>query len=169
MIEPASEVLIGLDPGYDRLGWGIGEVQRGQLTVLAYGCIQTSASSDRLERYQQLDTTLTQLLQQYHPSEAGVETLFFSKNQTTAIHVAEARGVILSTLLRHQVRIYEYNPMSIKQAVTGTGRADKQAVEKMVRLQLKLPPTTGKVLDDALDALAILLTHTASRSLLKRV
>lgn len=164
-----TDILIGLDPGYDRIGWGIGQVTQGHLTVLAYGCIETSPGDQRINRYQQLDTALTQLLQEYGPCEAGVETLFFSKNQTTAIHVAEARGVLLSALFRHQVAVYEYNPMSIKLAVTGTGRADKKAVEKMVRLQLKLPPTTAKVLDDTLDALAILLTHAASRSLAKRV
>lgn len=138
---------------------------------MGYGCIETSKDEARVERYRQLDTTLTEILTKFHPTEAGVESLFFSKNQTTAIPVAEARGVILSALLRHQVEVFEYNPVTIKQAVTGSGRADKAAVEKMVRLQLQLPPVQGRKrdLDDALDALAVLVTHAASRSLAKRV
>lgn len=169
--ENTTPILIGIDPGYDRIGWGVGKLERGQLQVLEFGCIETSKKASRLARYQQLDTALATVLEKYQPSEAGVETLFFSKNQTTAIQVAEARGVILSCLFRHQVEVAEYNPMSIKQTVTGSGRADKIAVEKMVRLQLKLPTqsATTKILDDAMDALAILITHTASRSLAKRV
>lgn len=160
---------MGIDPGYDRIGWGVGTIEKGHLTVQAYGCIETDKKSPRLQRYQQLEVALSELVSTYSPTEAGVETLFFSKNQTTAIHVAEARGIILSTLLRNKVSVSEYNPMEIKLSVTGNGKADKKAVEKMVRLQLHLPPTTGKQLDDALDALAILLTHAASRALTKRV
>jgi crossover junction endodeoxyribonuclease RuvC len=162
---------MGIDPGYDRIGWAVGALTQGRLSVTAYGCIETNRQASRIERYQQLDTDLTQLLTQHQPTEAGVETLFFSKNQTTAMQVAEARGIIMSALFRQQVAIFDYNPMQIKQAVTGTGRADKTAVEKMVRLQLRLPPTAApkKELDDTLDALAILLTHAASRSLVKRV
>lgn len=127
--ENTTPILIGIDPGYDRIGWGVGKLERGQLQILEFGCIETSKKASRLARYQQLDTALATVLEKYQPSEAGVETLFFSKNQTTAIQVAEARGVILSCLFRHQVEVAEYNPMSIKQTVTGSGRADKIAVQ----------------------------------------
>jgi len=150
--------VIALDPGYDRLGWAIGQLNNRQLQISSFGIIQTQKSEDIFDRYQQLDTELTQLLLLHHPHQAAIETLFFSNNQTTAMRVSEVRGLLISTLLRHQVKCFEYNPSHVKLTVTGYGRADKKAVEKMVRLQLKLPD--NKLVDDTLDALAILLTHS---------
>jgi len=162
----ASYKLLGIDPGYDRVGWAIGEVQGTTLKDIWYGLIQTNIKATLLERYQAIDTELSQILQLHQPSEAAVETLFFSQNKTTALHVAEARGVIISTLFRHSVQFFEYNPMQIKVAVAGFGGADKAAVEKMVRLQLgHLIKAQEKVQDDTMDALGILITHSTSRKL----
>lgn len=152
--------IIGIDPGYDRLGWAVGQVSpTGQVTIIQYGCIVTKKTEPIFQRYQSLIAQLESILTQHQPNEAAVETLFFSKNTSTALRVSEARGVIISALLSQSCAVYEYNPMSIKQAVTGTGSADKAAVTKMVMLQLKLGAAAKTELDDTMDALAILLTH----------
>jgi len=160
-----SLTLIGIDPGYDRVGWAVGRLSHGKILLDEFGCIETNKKSSLVARYQQIDESLSQVLQRHQPSDAGVESLFFYNNQTTAMHVSEARGVIISCLFRHGVGFAEYTPLQIKQAVTGNGRADKAAVEKMVKLQLdssvKIP---AKTLDDTMDAIAILMTHSACRS-----
>jgi crossover junction endodeoxyribonuclease RuvC len=158
-------VILGIDPGYDRVGWCVAEVNGGQLKLLEYGSVETSKSAQLIARYQQIDTEITALLQKYHPQEAALESLFFFANKTTAMHVSEARGVIISALFRHQVECFEYTPLQVKQAVTGYGRADKSAVERMVRMQVGL--SNAKVLDDTIDAVGVAITHAASRQLKK--
>lgn len=161
-----TKIILGIDPGFDRIGWAIGQAQGSTINILDFNCIQTSKTESLVDRYQQIDTDLTAVLHKYQPTEAAIESLFFAKNQTSAMHVAEARGVIISCLFRQQIPYAEYTPLQIKQAVTGYGRADKPAVEKMVRLQLKLPVIPGqsaKIIDDTLDALAIVLTHASRR------
>lgn len=158
--------ILGIDPGYDRIGWAVAKLTGSTMVDVSCGLIQTQRTQSLVERYHDLDQQLSTLLQTHHPQEAAVETLYFSQNKTTALKVAEARGVILSCLLRHQVKICEYNPMTIKQAVTGYGKADKPAIDKMVRLQLgKFLNPGQKQIDDTMDALAVLLTHSTSRRL----
>ncbi len=152
-----SPIIIGIDPGYDRLGWAVANYASESSDQAKLGCIKTNRNHSIIKRYQELEQKLEQIIKIHQPSEAAVETLFFSKNTKTALQVAEARGIILVTLLRHNVKIFEYNPMSIKEAVTGNGRADKQAVEKMIRLEFKIQDEP--FLDDALDALGAVLTH----------
>lgn len=153
-------LTIAIDPGYDRVGWAVGSCQRGQFIINGYGLIQTNKTQTIFERYSQVETELETILLTYRPQQAAMESLFFSKNQTTAMRVAEVRGLLLASLLRHQITCYEYNPGSIKLAITGYGKADKKAVEKMVRLELKLE--SEKLIDDTLDALAILVTHATT-------
>ena len=101
-----------------------------------------------------------------------LESLVFFRNYTTVIPVAQARGILLASLIRHQVKIVEYSPPQIKMSVTGFGRADKKAIEKMVRLQFKFDELAlgqTRVLDDTFDAMAVLLTHAGSRGLSTRV
>jgi len=150
-------IILGIDPGYGRLGWAIGISTDLGWGTIKLGCIQTSKSTPLLERYSQLEKAFQKIIQDNQPTEAAVETLFFSNNVKTAMQVAETRGIILACLLRNKLKIAQYNPMQIKETVTGNGRADKKAVEKMVRLEFKL--TGEKVLDDAIDALATVLTH----------
>lgn len=162
-------ILLAIDPGYDRVGWAVGNARSAfKLDLLAYGCIQTNSKKSLIERYQAIDTELTEIIKTHQPTIMAIESLFFTNNQKTALHVSEARGVIISCAFRHQLSVDEYTPLQIKQGVTGYGRADKAAVEKMVRLQLKLPTQT-KIIDDTLDALGLLITHAASASLSKRV
>ncbi len=153
---------IAFDPGYDRLGWAVGEVSHGSITKLvAYGAIITNPKETLHERYTQILNELDALMLQYQPQEAALESLFFATNKKTALHVSEARGVLISVLLRQHCLLFEYTPLQVKQAVTGNGRAEKAAVDRMVRMQLALPPT--KILDDTMDALGVLLTY-ATRS-----
>lgn len=145
---------IGIDPGYDRLGWAVGTLAQPKL--LGCDCIETDRSTDIFSRYHQLTHELEQILSEYKPNVAAIEELYFSKNTSTALRVSEARGVIIQSLLSQGISIVEYGPTTIKKVVTGSGRADKTAVAKMVQLQLG---STTAVLDDALDAAACFLTH----------
>lgn len=155
--------ILGIDPGYDRIGWGIVNLSDNRaVKLLEYGCIQTNKNSSTMQRYSQVVKAMSELLTAYQPDEAALESIFFSKNQKTAMQVSEARGVIISALLPYLMPIAEYTPNQVKLTVTGSGSADKKAVEKMVRLQLKL--TEPKIIDDAIDAIAIAFTHSLLRS-----
>ena len=121
-------IMIGIDPGFDRMGWGVGQQNsKGEVLVIAHGCILTPKSDDIFARYKQLRSELENILQTHKPTEAAVETLFFSNNQKTAMRVSEARGIIISVLLAYGCQVAEYNPLQIKQAVTGFGKAEKAA------------------------------------------
>ncbi len=160
--------LIGIDPGYDRVGWAVATVDAHQLEVIAFDCIQTNKTQHLFDRYVQIEKQLQKVIDTYKPEEAALESLFFFKNQKTALHVSEARGIIISNFLRNKMKIAEYTPLQIKQALTGYGKADKKAVEKMVRLQIKhkadhLP----KLIDDTIDAIGVVITHASSRRMKK--
>lgn len=158
-----SQVILGIDPGYDRVGWAVGEGYGSQVKVLAYGCVQTSKRQSAAERYAKIDQELTQVITTFNPTTAGLEALFFTKNQTSGLQVAEARGVIISLLFRHHIQYQDYTPPQVKLSVTGNGRADKTAVKKMIGLLLPtIPQDVRPQLDDTLDAVAIMLTHAAS-------
>ena len=152
--------ILGIDPGYDRVGWCVGKKQNGNITIEKYGSVLTKKTDSLFERYHQIDTELQKVVDEFHPEECAVESLFFSKNQKTALHVSEARGVILSVLFRNHIAFFEYTPLQIKQAVTGYGKADKAAVEKMLRLQFQFK--NGKILDDVVDAVGVMVTHAGS-------
>lgn len=161
MSSQQSTTILGIDPGYDRLGWAVGVLEAGKVRLLGYDSIRTRKGVSLAHRYTHIISELDNILSQYQPSEVAIESVFFSKNQTTAMQVSEVRGVIIGCVLRHGCRYTEYNPNHIKLAVTGYGKADKQAVEKMMRLQLHLS-SDEKLLDDTADALGILLTHAVS-------
>lgn len=156
-----TTVALGIDPGYDRLGWAIGEIDSPRLNLLDQGYLQTPAKQDLATRYQLLEKKLIALIEQYQPQQLAVETLYYAKNKKTALKVSESRGVVLNCAAKKNMTIFEYAPNQIKLAVTGDGHADKKAVEKMLRLQLSLPDR--EIIDDAIDAIAILLTHTVTR------
>lgn len=158
-------LILGIDPGYDRLGWAVGQISkkgRGEPDIKDLGCIITSRKNTITQRYLTLDSELQKIIDEYRPQQLAIEGLFFSKNKTTALKVAEARGVILSCAARNKLEIFEYFPNQIKLAVTGNGRANKVAMEKMLRLQLILPikKKDKKIIDDAMDAVGVVLTHT---------
>lgn len=149
--------IIGIDPGTATTGFGVIEFEKGRYRFLDAGVITTPPSQPMPERLLQLHTDLSQLLRETRPETAAIELLFFGTNVTTAITVGQARGVALLALQSANLPIAEYNPMQIKQAVTGYGAAKKPQIQEMVRMLLNLP-TIPKP-DDAADALAIAITH----------
>ena len=150
--------ILGIDPGLAIVGWGIVESHRGQVRPVAYGAITTPAHTEIESRLLMIQNDLEQIINKYKPEEMAVEELFFNTNITTGIAVAEARGVIICTAHRLGVKISEYTPLQVKQAVVGYGKAEKQQVISMVTTLLKLqkPPKP----DDTADALAIALCHS---------
>jgi crossover junction endodeoxyribonuclease RuvC len=154
-------IILGIDPGYDRIGWAIGKGLGSKPEIIDFGCIQTDKTKDLSDRYQSIENQLQKIIEQYQPHELAIETLFFSKNKKTALQVSEARGIILSCCTRNKLGIFEYYPNQIKLTVTGNGQANKAAMEKMIRLQLNIP--RKKIIDDAIDAIGIVLTHAVTR------
>ncbi len=148
-------VILGLDPGTSRIGYGIIEKEGQSLRYLDCGVfeIKDSGGGEKLEKLEKL---LLRLIKKYRPGLAVVESLFFSKNKKTAIAVAEARGVILLSLAKQKIGFLEVTPNEAKATVSGWGGSGKEAVKKAVFLLLKIRKM--KVLDDATDALAIAIT-----------
>ena len=155
-------IILGIDPGVAIVGWGVLESDRGRIRPIAYGAITTPAHTAIEFRLAMIERDLTALIEKYRPEEMAIEELFFDKNITTGIAVAEARGVILCAAHRLGVAISEYTPMQVKQAVVGYGKADKRQIIEMVTrlLGLAKPPKP----DDTADAIAIAICHAQSRS-----
>ena len=149
--------ILGIDPGYAIVGYGVIEAKNGAYRPLEYGAVTTPAGADFGERLREIYDGMCQLLDTLQPQAASVEKLYFTNNKTTGIGVAEARGVILLALSQAGVPLYEYNPMQVKQAVTGYGKAQKHQVQEMTRRLLKLPGIPKP--DDAADALAMAICH----------
>ena len=154
-------IILGIDPGLAIVGWGVVESVKGTVVPIAYGAITTPAHTDIEARLLMIQNDLETIIEKYKPEEMAVEELFFNTNITTGIAVAEARGVILCTAHRLGVKISEYTPLQVKQAVVGYGKAEKQQVISMVTsiLKLKKPPKP----DDTADAVAIAICHAQSR------
>ena len=148
--------IIAIDPGYERLGIAVLEKNGPKEELVFSECLKTSAKIDHAERLKLIGEELEKIIKKFKPSALAIETLFFSKNQKTAMQVSEARGVILSIIAKNKIKLCEFTPAQIKKAVTGDGKADKKAVEKMICLLLGLKKSPR--LDDASDALAIALT-----------
>ncbi len=145
--------VIGIDPGYDRLGVAIIEKQAGQDTVIFSTCIETDRGTDLPARLFAAGEQLTNVIATYKPDLFGIETLFFNKNVKTAIGVAEARGMVIFIAKQAGCRICELSPQQVKIAVTGYGSSDKPAVLAMLsRLVVGIPT---KALDDEYDAIAV--------------
>jgi crossover junction endodeoxyribonuclease RuvC len=153
--------ILGIDPGTATVGWGIIETETGTPTVVASGHISTPKEMPLSQRLLEISRDIKEILALYKPSEAGVEELFFFKNQKTVISVAQARGAILLTLEENNVSIFGYTPLQVKQALTNYGRADKAQVQQMVKALLKLKEIPKP--DDTADALAIALCHAQRR------
>ncbi len=150
-------IILGIDPGYAIVGWGVLNYQGNQFKVLDYGAITTDADMDLFRRFQAIHQSLNEIIERHHPDAMAIEELFFNTNRTTAINVAQARGVLILSALNHNVPVYEYTPLQVKQAVVGYGRAEKQQVQQMTKLLLNL--TAVPKPDDTADALAIAICH----------
>ncbi len=150
-------IVIGIDPGVARLGYGVIHVDKGVAIPLCYGCIQTKAGRRQAERLLTIYTEITALLTKYSPDFLAIEKLFFTKNVTSAMSVSEVRGVILLAAEQHHIPVEEYTPNQIKQAITGSGRADKEQMQEMIKRLLHLDEVPKP--DDAADGLSIALCH----------
>ena len=150
-------VILGIDPGLANTGWGIVEERRGEVRCRAYGCIETSSGSDLAARLGRIADELTAVVDRYRPQEAAVEGIYFGANVRSAIPTAHARGAALVACSLCGVEVGEYTPMQIKQAVVGTGAADKTQVTYMVRTLLHLDHDPKP--DHAADALACAVCH----------
>jgi crossover junction endodeoxyribonuclease RuvC len=155
-----KERILGIDPGYGRTGWGVVECEGSEFIHVAHGCIETGANDPFIDRLSELHQELHKIIKKYNPHCAGVEELFFFKNAKTAMKVGQARGVILLTLFQAGIKIHEFTPLQVKQSVVGYGRAEKQQIEKMVQLTLKMKEKPKP--DDAADALAVAITCGAT-------
>ena len=153
-------IILGIDPGLAIVGWGVIAYDRGRFKTLGYGAIRTPAGTRTEERLAGIYRDLNTIIDHFRPDEMAVEELFFNTNITTGIRVAEARGVVLLCGEQKGLRIAEYTPLQVKQAVVGYGRAEKKQVITMVTglLGLKEPPKP----DDTADALAIAVCHAHS-------
>lgn len=152
--------ILGIDPGTGILGFGIIQVQRGKSQLVDAGVIRTPVKEDDAVRLLTIYEELTDIIAATNPTVMSVEKLFFAKNVTTAMTVAQARGVVLLCGMQAGMTIFEYTPMQIKQAITGYGKADKKQMQEMVRIHLNLKETPKP--DDCADAIAAALTHAQS-------
>lgn len=160
--------ILGLDPGYAIVGWGVVEYMGNRFTPVAYGAVTTETGLPFEVRLRQVYEGVRQVLETYKPEAMSIEQLFYQHNQTTVIGVAEARGVILLAAAQCGVPVCEYTPMQVKQAVTGYGKAVKKQVQEMTRVLLHLEKVPKP--DDTADALAMAIAHChCSRSQLNRL
>ncbi len=151
-------IILGIDPGLATLGYGVIEKdERGNCRAVDYGVVVTPKEEGLPVRLAMLEEGISKIMDKFSPDEVAMEELFFSKNITTGIAVAHARGVALLTCVKRCGRLYEYTPMQIKQALTGYGKADKKQMQSVVTSLLKLKSVPKP--DDAADALAIALCH----------
>jgi crossover junction endodeoxyribonuclease RuvC len=154
--------IIGIDPGYDRLGVSIIEKYAKQKEVVIFSdCITTSSKDSIYERFKKIGNEITILLETHQPDALAIETLFITKNQKTVMRVSEVRGIIIYLALKAGIPVFEYGPMEIKMAITSDGSSDKSRMMKMIPLLVDLSHISKKALDDEYDAIAVALTHSA--------
>lgn len=149
--------ILGIDPGYGIIGYGLVKYDGRQFTPVQFGAIRTEIGAPMPQRLCELYNDLNTLLETFHPEEAAVEELFFNQNITTGIQVAQARGVILLALAQRGLRPASYTPSQVKMSVVGYGKAEKRQVMEMTRTLLGLKKVPHP--DDAADALALAICH----------
>lgn len=154
--------IIGIDPGYAIVGFGVIEYEKSNFSVIGYGAVTTPAGIDFERRLEIIYSDISQILDNYKPQSLAIEKLYFQNNQKTAIDVAEARGVTVLAAAQRHIPIYEYTPLQVKQSVTGYGQAVKKQVQEMTKRILKLPQIPKP--DDTADALAIAVCHAHTNS-----
>jgi len=155
-------IILGIDPGYAIVGFGVIRHDGIRSHHVIHGAIRTESHEEMNDRLVSIYEDMNTLLDTYKPDAVAIEQLFFNTNTTTAIHVAQARGVILLAAAQRHIPVAEYTPLQVKQAVVGYGRAEKKQVMEMTRILLHLEKIPKP--DDAADALAIALCHATSMS-----
>ncbi len=159
-------VILGIDPGLANTGYGVIQISGGRTKYLIHGVIETASKMNLGERLSLIYDAVSDLIRHFSPESAGIENLYFAKNRTSAIPVAQARGILLLSLFQNGVTAYEFPPQEIKQALTGNGRASKEQVQEMVRVMLGLKEIPKP--DHASDALAVAICCYHSSTAIKR-
>ena len=154
-------IILGIDPGLANTGWGVVERDGSRLRCLAYGCIETDAHEDLAQRLARIHGDVCGVIERYRPSECAVESVFFGSNAKSAFATGQARGVALLATADAKLLVGDYSPVQIKNAVVGSGTADKAQVQYMVRVMLGLDHEPKP--DHAADALAAAITHANLR------
>ena len=152
--------ILGIDPGYAIVGFGVVSYQSGKFVLEDMGAITTTADMQFEDRIKAIYLDMCQLIKTYKPQEMAIEKLFFNTNQKTAIDVAQARGVTILPAIMEGIPIYEYTPLQVKSSIGGYGRAEKKQVQEMVRTMLHLKEVPKP--DDTADAVALAITHGLS-------
>jgi crossover junction endodeoxyribonuclease RuvC len=152
--------ILGIDPGYALMGYGVIEQQGNRFKVVDYGSISTEAGLPMPERLKYIYSSLMDIIAETEPETAALEELFYNTNAKTVINVGQARGVAVLACVNSGLQIYEYTPLQIKQALVGYGRAEKKQVQQMVKTILKLEKVPKP--DDTADALAVAICHANS-------
>lgn len=159
-----DNVIIGIDPGTNLMGYGILGVTGKTPTMIALGVIRLSKFEDHYMRLHRIYERVLGLVEQYHPDEMAIEAPFFGKNVQSMLKLGRAQGVAMAAALARQVPITEYEPRKIKMAITGNGAASKEQVREMLRRILKIPEESLEIELDATDALGAALCHVYERS-----
>lgn len=161
-------IILGIDPGYAIVGYGIVEYKSNKFTPLHYGAVTTPAGMPFNRRLEIIYDDISSIMAKYKPEALSLEKLFYNNNAKTVIDVAQARGVIMLAAQKHNVPVFEYTPLQVKQSVVGYGRAEKKQVQEMTRLILSLAKIPKP--DDTADALAMAICHGhASGSILGKI
>lgn len=161
-------IILGIDPGYAIVGWGVIEYNANRFSVLDYGAVTTQAGTPFNDRLKMVYDGIDSIMKRYSPEALAIEKLFYNTNAKTVIDVAQARGVINLAAVQNHIPIFEYTPLQVKQSVVGYGRAEKKQVQEMTRVILKLEKIPKP--DDTADALAMAICHAhASGSMLGRL
>ena len=153
-------IILGIDPGYAIVGVGVINFDGNKFKVIDYFAITTKAGMSFEKRLKEIYDGVNEVIEKYKPTHMAIEELFFNDNAKTAIHVGQARGVIVLAGINNGLEIFEYTPLQVKQAVVGYGRADKAQVQQMTKALLNLNSVPKP--DDVADALAIALCHAHS-------
>ncbi len=153
-------VILGIDPGIGRCGWGLISSQNSVVSSLDYGCIETEANGKTEDRLLIISSEIEKLIKKYKPDVLAIEELFFGANSKTALIVGQARGVVFLCAAKASIPVAVYTPLQVKMALTGYGRADKNQIGQMVKVILKLEKIPK--IDDTSDALAVAITHAFS-------
>jgi len=159
--------ILGIDPGYAIMGWGVLEKKGSSVVPIAYGSITTDKDMPMPDRLKHLYCSLMEIIAQYHPDEASIEELYFSNNAKTVIFVGEARGVAILACSNSGVEIFEYTPLQIKTSITGNGRAVKKQMQAMVTKLLNLDEVPQP--DDTADAIAAAICHSYVGEMAKKM
>lgn len=150
-------IVLGIDPGYGITGYGVIYFDRGKFKPVEYGAVTTPKDMAMPDRLQVIYERISAIIKEYRPDALAIEKLFFNTNAKTVIDVGQARGVVMLAGAQNDIRIAEYTPLQVKQAVVGYGRAEKKQVQYMVTKILNLEETPKP--DDTADALAIAICH----------